>query len=166
MDVKRINRVIKKVATVIGAVIALAGLLVTSFIVYLYFTNRSFEQTIARNLSVTAEWTEIRPDPPLRMRRDVGELGMTIPNYQDDRGGPIEIKLPDGRIVHPQIELTTARGNVFELEHSGFAFGWEDRIIFTTKGAALPDTTYTDVRIRSDEPFTCDRLFWIERNPK
>ena len=160
------NRTTTIILRVVGVLVLLVATAVVGFIGWLYITNRTFDQTLVTDLNVSSEWTEIPVDPPLQTRRQVTELVMTIPDYKNNRRGVSEITLPDGRMVQPQIEVIDTEGNIHHLKHSGFAYtGYRDLIIFTPKGG-FPDTTYRQVRIRSDVPFTCGQISWRERNPK
>jgi hypothetical protein len=160
------NRTRKVVLTVLGFAGMAAGLIVAGLVIWLYFTEISFDQVVGEDFDVKPEWTEFRPEPSLQTRRKVADLQLTIPNYRAERGGTLEIKLPDGRVVRPEIQIVDANGNVFDLEHSGHTFtGTEDSITFKPKGGP-PNTTYSIVRIRSDVPFRCERIVWRESNPQ
>ncbi len=159
------NRRSKVVLSVVGAIGFVTVASVIGFIVAVYVTNRTFEHTLATNLNVSNEWIEISPEPLLQTRRMVSEIAIALPNYRDDRRG-FEIKLSDGRIINPEIELIDVSGNVLELGNIGFNYtGSYDLIVFTPKGG-VPKGEYKTLRIRSDEPFTLDRMFWRERNLK
>ena len=161
------NRRTKTVLKVVGAVGFAAVSLLVGSVGYLYITHRTLNPTLATNINVSDEWTEISPETPLQNRRIAGEVVIALPNYRAERGGgDFEIKLPDGRVVHPQIELIDGSGNVLELTHSGFTYtGDRDLVVFTPKGG-FPSAEYKTLRIRSDQPFTLERLFWRERDPK
>jgi len=156
----------KIVVSLVGGAGLLAGLFVIGSVAYLYITNRAFDQTIATDLNVSSEWIEIEAQPLLQKRRSVAELTLELPNYRTDRHGPCEIKLSDGRIVRPEIQVIDIDGNAFDLTQLGFNFTPDhDLVVFTPKGG-FPDTKYSRVRIRSDEPFIIERMAWRERNPK
>ena len=160
------NRISKIILRVVGVITLLVATGVVGFIGWLYITNRTFDQTLASDLSVSTEWTDIKADPPLQTRRRMTQLVMTIPNYKADKQSIYEIKLPNGITVQPQIEVIDTEGNVYELSHSGYTLtGDKDLILFRPKGG-FPDTTFERVRIRSDAPFICEEIFWRERNPK
>lgn len=166
MEYRTMNRKSKIVLSIIGGIGIIVVVAVIGVVVYAYLTNRTLEQTLATNLSVSGEWIEISPEPLLKTRRMVSEIAIAIPNYSDERGVPIEIKLKDGRVVKVQIQAVNANGTVFELRHSGFNYtGTHDLIIFTPQGG-FPDGEYKTVRIKSDQPFNIERMFWRERNLK
>jgi len=106
------NRTSKIILSVFGAIGILVGVFVIGSIVYIYISNRTFEQTLATNLNVSSEWTEIDAVPLLQTRRRVAEVAIALPDYRAERGGPFEIKLSDGRIVRPQVQISDVDGDL------------------------------------------------------
>ncbi len=159
------NRTSKIILSVFGAIGILVGVFVIGSIVYIYISNRTFEQTLATNLNVSSEWTEIDAVPLLQTRRRVAEVAIALPDYRAERGGPFEIKLSDGRIVRPQVQISDVDGDLLDLRHSGFNYTGDHDLVVLTPKDGFPETTFKTVRIRSDEPFVIARMFWRGRNP-
>lgn len=160
------NHKTKIVLSVVGGIGIIVPVAMIGLVLYAYLTNRTFEQTLATNTNVSDKWIEISPEPFLQTRRMVSEIAIALPNYSNERGSGFEIKLPDGRVVKPEIQVVDANGTVLDLRHSGFNYtGTHDLIIFTPEGG-FPDGEYKTVRIKSDEPFSIERIFWRERNLK
>jgi hypothetical protein len=162
-----------KTAAIIGAVII--GLLVLGVFglaVYRYYDIRTIDRTLATNLSVSSEWIELSFDPPLRVLRRQQDLNIRIPGLDQvqDRGSPPQIKLPDGRVIKPELEIYDEFGNRFEYNFNGFRHS-PATIIFVLKYdperyKSLPqDRSYPRLRIRSDVPFVCERLNWRNSDP-
>ena len=67
------------------------------------------------------------------------------------------IRLPDGSLTIPEIQLIDSDGNAHKLEYSGFR--GDELIRF-----ALPEQStikeYRGIRIRSDKPINCKEIIW------
>ena len=136
-------------------------------IVYAYLTNRTVDQALAANITLSKEWIEIAADPPLTAFRMTQELAIAIPGYRLDRNErlPIgEIRLPDGRIATPEIEALDNSGNWVRLVFGGHTLSQRDFVIYRPK-YDLDGSALTKIRI-SDESFGCEEVFWRNRNPK
>ena len=153
------------------SILAVSGCLVLAFLgllAYVYFNERTIDQTLATNLMISNEWTEITPDPPLTVRRQIQEINLRIDGFQHDPSAslPGQIKLPDGTIINPEIEVYDEFGNKFELHHSGFVTKFYEDVVFkpesdSTRFTTYPDDRrYTKIRIRSGVPFECARIYW------
>jgi hypothetical protein len=148
------------VGALIGAVVA--------FVFFIYITNRTIDHSLATNLAVSKDWTEISADPPLTAFRMVQELAIAIPGYRLDRNEKLpigQIRLPDGRIATPEIQALDKSGKWERLEFSGHTMSRRDFVIYRPK-YDLDGNSLTKIRIRSDESFACEEVFWRNRNPK
>src|SRR4029078_608762 len=97
-----------------------------SFITYINWPNG---RTIAKNLKVTQEWSEVNIDPPLTPAQRVQEINLRIDNFKDDpTARDFKIKLSDGTIIEPEVELYDENGTKFVMHHSGFVTKWYDDI--------------------------------------
>lgn len=107
------NRRSKLALGVLGAVGLIAVAAVCSVIAYAYATNRSFETTLATNLTVSSERTELSPRTMLQTRRQVAEVAIALSNFRPEDIGRTwgEIKLADERRVHPHIQVVAANGS-------------------------------------------------------
>src|SRR5262245_36539817 len=104
----------KKIIQILLAVFAAAILVVGGLIISFYLTNRTIDQTIATNISISDEWVEIKPDGPLTAKRQTQEINLEIANFKHDVGNRLpygQVRLPDGRIVRPEIEAYDELGN-------------------------------------------------------
>jgi len=86
----------------------------------------------------------------------------------DRNANGFEIRLPDGTVVEPEVEIYDEHGKMFQMNIAGFAMGWNDDVEFSHEAKdnnymALPkNMIYTSLRIRSDVPFICERIMWID----
>ena len=154
--------------------VAIAGLVLTATIfgaaLYVYYSIRSIDQTLATNVQVTSEWTEIKTDPPLTAIGQIQEVGFTIPDHKRDQANEDlpegQIRLPNGKIATPTVEAYDAAGNLYEMPHSGFSFSMKVLTVFTADQKLGQDVRITKIRIRSYEPFVCEEIIWRNRDLK
>jgi hypothetical protein len=155
-------------------VFAALGLLscgLTGFVLFINFWNG--DRTLAKNLTVSNEWAEINIDPPVIPTYREQAIYLRPVNFKVNRDAKsFEIRLPDGSMVEPEVEMFDVYGNRVQLHHSGFAMGWHDEIEFTPGSDSkhpmdLPrNRGFMKLRIRSDMPFVCERIYWIDYDPE
>jgi hypothetical protein len=134
-----------------------------SLIVYLNWPDRP----IAENISVTPEWSELHLEQPLTFKYRSQTLKLRIKDFELDRRSNIkEITLPDGRLIHPDIEIVDDGGNAVTMDHAGYTLKYFDGVDFRPSDSVQPSRNYKVIRIRSDVPFYCEGLYWVDYNPK
>ncbi len=109
-------------AVVVGVVLLLfVGL--AGYILFVTFGNA--DRPLAKNLTVTNEWTEINIDPPAKPVYSHQGINLRPVNFEVDRNNVkgIEIRLPDGTVVQPEVEIYDERGKRFQMHKTGFAMG-------------------------------------------
>ncbi len=129
------------------------------------------KQTVAENVQVTTEWTEITSEQLLEPTKRVQKVQLLIKNYKDDIQNPDygNITLSDGTKVKPEIEIIDENGKVYKLKE-GSRNG--DLIGFSVdeKSHGSPsfpkDVKYKTIRIRSDEPFQSEKIIWYDYDLK
>lgn len=152
------------VCVFLSAVAALAG-----FVFYLFITNRTVSQAVAMSQEIGSKGLEFTVDPPLTKFRRVAELDIVIPDYDHNPNENLpwgQFRLPDGRVAEPQIEGVDESGNVVSFKHTGFTISSQDSVVFSPRPDLGDSTKLVKIRIRSDEPFTCEAVIWRNRNPK
>jgi len=115
------------------------------------------DRTIKGTITIGTEWTDITPSQPLKVERERQEIVLYLEKpFVGDfiaRG----IRLPDGSLTIPEIQLIDSDGNAHKLEYSGFR--GDELIRF-----ALPEQStikeYRGIRIRSDKPINCKEIIW------
>lgn len=153
------------------------GLLAAAFyglIVYLQY-DFSNEQVVTTDILVTESWTDIVPESPMNVSKQIQTVYLEIKGYKLDnhQAASWEIKLPDGTVIKPELQLIDGSGNTFILEHGSHLLRQDvDLIGFSITAnnggnTKIPDDrTYTKLRIRSDKPFRCSKIIWSNRNLK
>lgn len=159
----------KKFVTVFLFLSAVGALSLTGAVLYLYLTNRTVSQSVVMNQEIGNEWSEFSVDPPLTKIRQVAELTMAIPDYDHNPNEDLQwgqFRLPNGRIAEPTVEGVDESGNVIAFRHTGYTMSRRDVIVFSPRPDLEDDAKLVTIRIRSDEPFTCEAVIWRNRNPK
>lgn len=136
---------------------------------FLYLTGRPTDRMLATNLLVSSEWIEIVPDAPLTKTRYVQEIDLEIAGYRHDVNDNLSfgsVRISQGKIVSPQIEAYDKFGQKFEFQHTGYTMSRKDLVGYTATQELPENVQLTRLRIRSDEPFICNGIFWRNRNLK
>ncbi len=151
---------------VIG-ILGILGFLTFGYVVLIVYINLPGGITIVKDLPVTPEWTEVAISPSLTPTKRVQNINLRISDFKVDRNSnSFDIKLPDGTIVRPEIEVYDEFGNKFEFRHSGFLMKTYDDVAFSP-GQELPrNRSFTKLRIRSNVSFSCEQIYWLDHNLK
>ena len=81
----------------------------------------------------------------------------------DDHGWGL--LMPDGSIVKLQVEIVADDGSTFELNDPSFFLSDSGDTLAKFSKHDLPrERKYLKVRIRSDQPINCKRIFWRNYN--
>ena len=149
---------------IIGGLVTLVLLGYTGFVIYI---NWPSDRLLAKNVRVSEEWTEIRLDPPLTPSHRSQSIKLNIANFErDTNSNSFAIKLPDGSVIAPEIQLSDEEGNNVQMRHSGFSRKYYEAVVFRPTTKLPTDRPYTKLRIRSDIAFTCDEISWLDYDPK
>ena len=174
----------KKAFTAATVILGLIGVsTVVFFIVVIYFdkidqtigkyiiSSMHKKQTIAENVQVTTEWTEITSEQLLEPTKQVQKVQLLIKNYKDDIQNPDygNIMLSDGTKVKPEIEIIDENGKVYKLKdgsRNGDSIGFSVDKKSHGSYSFPKDVKYKTIRIRSDEPFQCEKIIWYDHDMK
>ena len=131
--------------------------------IYRWF-NPYLDQELAGPTTTTAQWLEITPYFPLKVSRQRHMVALDLDSSIRTETNGAGLILPDGSVVRPEVELVSKAGKKYELNlPSLFVSNTETLAYFS--GENLPtDQTYVTVRIRSDKPVRCKRIFWRNYN--
>lgn len=159
----------------IGVLIVLSCIVVLLLGFYAFFVysvkTMHTSQTLAENIQISSEPTEITLEKPLKGKKLVQQIALSIEGYKPkitDQG--FVIKLTDGTIVNPQIEVVDENGNVYPLEKNGRTFTGNGDLVDVRfggiDGMSVPgNLAYKTVRISSDKPFRCN-IYWKDYDLK
>jgi hypothetical protein len=123
---------------------------------------RHKKQTLAENIQVSSEWTEITPEKPLQGTEQIQRVMLSIEDYESmsDDSDAGNIKLKNGTEINPEIQIVDENGKVYELRAIGLRNG---DVVFSLEKGLLPrDVTYKNVGIRSDKPFPAREIYWYD----
>ncbi len=142
-------------------VLGIAGLLFACYIGLIIYINWPNDRILAKNIEITTEWIEITIEPAVKPENRSQSVNLRIK----------DLKLPDGKLLSPEIELYDDSGNKVEFFHSGSVTKYFVDEVFRARyqnqSIDLPaDRRYTKMRIRSDIPFSCDQIYWRDYDPK
>ena len=144
-------------------------LLYAGYIVYSLLT-RQIDREIAGNLSISSEWVEITPRPPLKARNRTQTVILYIDGYKRDIADTrSQIIMPDGTVLNPEVEVIDEYGKVYPLRIGQWLSGGVgfSRDSDPGSNSRFPqDRTYSKVRIRSAQPFKVVKVFWECYEPK
>ena len=127
--------------------------------------NPYLDREVSGPLTITSEWKEIVPEAPLRAERQAQYLSIETTKSFDPDYKLWGIRLPDGSVFVPEVQLIDQDGNIHNLKSSSFELADRNRtdiisgIGFSAKD--LPkDRHYKMVRIRSEKPLSISRITW------
>lgn len=122
---------------------------------------------IATNIGVGSEWQEfqcVKPHKPIGFSQ---HIALKIPGYEcRDPLQNFEIKLKDERIVKPMIEVIDENGITFSAKDSQRVGNQIGFIVLPNDLSLSNEMQNVTVRIKSDEPFECERMEWKTKRLK
>ena len=142
-------------------VLGIAGLLFICYLGLIAYINWPNDRILAKNIGVTTEWIELAIEPPVKAENRSQSINLRI----------TDLKLPDGKLLSPEIELYDDLGGKVDFFHSGSVTkNYVDEVFragYKNQSINLPaDRRYTKMRIRSSIPFSCDQIYWSDYDPK
>ncbi|MFL6373747.1 MAG: hypothetical protein ACJ73D_03670 [Pyrinomonadaceae bacterium] len=163
-------RLLKNLRIVGLLIAAFFGSVVVIYVAFLVYINFPNDQVIARNVKVTNEWTELVIDPPVSAHNR--DQYVTLRTYGIDfqAAGFDGVHLKNGTVLNPDIELIDVDDTTQSLHPSGADQGHfaVDAVFSPVKDSMgfVKNRRFARLRIRSDVPFDCERLAWVDYNPK
>jgi hypothetical protein len=131
------------------------------FLVLDEFSMKS-EQNVVYNRTLTSEWSEFTPPKPLKPTKQVQVLVLVVAEPLTKSNLDLEhVKLNDGTVVQPEIQLVDQFGNIFvaDVSQSATPSPYNNSVFGYVSG--LPqDRTYTKVRVKSDRELKVSRIVW------
>lgn len=143
------------------------GALIVGYFALIIYINWPGGVTVAKGLLVAGEWTDVAIDPAVTAAKQVQSINLRIDDFRADRdANGSDIKLPDGTVVEPEIELYDEFANKVDFRHSGFVRKTYDDVVFSPDSELPKDRRFTKLRIRSNVPFSCGEIYWMDHNLK
>jgi hypothetical protein len=121
-------------------------------------------RTIADSVQIDTEWTEIQPNPPLVVSKQVQSISIEVPDLTtwDIRPETASFVKPDGEAVKIDVELVASNGTRFSLESVALGPGLRFSSRSQPSGPRLPQgLSFKTVRFRSDRPIQGGSVTWI-----
>lgn len=117
-------------------------------------------QKISGPVTVSNEWTEVKPEEPLRLTGDYQEIGLYVEKpltavFDSSTSGGI--RTPDGSLIMPEVEVVDDNNKTFECKFSG---AWGSNAIRFRLPDVRPNAEYKVVRIRADRLVQLDGVYW------
>lgn len=154
-------------------IVGIAGTLVALFYglnSLVHHQLKSRYTTIAENFHVEDEWKEFETEKPKRSKNERRNIFLKVSGYEFDRDDDeCAIKLRDGTVLVPQIQVQDSSGRKYEARDTS---RWGNLIGFAIERSEPSDPPLSDeqehvtVRIRSDVPFACEKIGWSNKRPK
>lgn len=163
----------KKMFAVILAGLFLTSVLGLGFYVWFIYSVKAMhkKQTVAENIQVTSDWLEVSLEKPLKTTKQVQKVMLSIEGYKSDyRNNDFgNIKLADGTSINPEIQVVDESDKIYELRdgtRTGNDVGFYPNKEIHGTHSFPNDVTYKTIKIRSDKPFLCKRIYWYDYDLK
>lgn len=124
-------------------------------------------RSIAEEIHIDHEWSEIHPNPPLEVSRQIQRISIEVPDIADWDMRPehASFVMPDGTPVKIDVELVAEDGTRYLLDSVGLGPGLTFSYLPPEPGDGgsrlPPDLKFSTMRVRSDTPLAGGRVTWI-----
>jgi hypothetical protein len=116
------------------------------------------DRKIADQQILCQDWTEIKLDQPLKPVGDVQEVGLCLAKPLElDLIGPSGVRVADGSLVVPEVELLTSEGLTARLRLSGSR--GKTTMTYRLKDEFIKQD-YDRIRIRADGEMQLKSIYW------
>ena len=116
------------------------------------------DRKVAGQQVLRPDWAEIRLDQPLKPIGDYQEIGLVLAKPLElDLLRPRGVRVSDGSLVLPEVELITADGISVKLRCSGSR--GEQTITYRLKDESIKQD-YDRIRIRADHEVPLEAIYW------
>ena len=159
-------RVIKITMVTLAILIVMIIGVVGAFLVYVNVPN---DRTIAKNIKVSHDWIEIVTEPPLTAWHRDQSINLRIPDIDFHAGVTNGVRLKDGTVLNPEIELVDEGGTIQTLRLGGTVSKYYIDAVFIPESGTdtfAAGRKFAKIRIRSDIPFECKSVYWRDYDPK
>jgi hypothetical protein len=135
-----------------------------------FFSNPSppTQRKIAENVQINTQWTQIKPEPPLKTVNKIQFIGLKIDNIKTWKDENQEkLLLENGTELTIDIQLIDAEGKITTLFPNGLGefieFGkrTEDKSKIEDAYFEIGEN-FTEIRLRSDKQILTKEIIWSE----
>jgi hypothetical protein len=113
---------------------------------------------LAENVLIGSDWIEIAPKKPLKAEWDRNYVGIVLePPFMIPYGNS-GIRIPNGKIVNPEILLFDEDGEEYRLEYSGS--GGEETSRYAYKDDLPSNKSFKKILMRCDAPVKAEQILW------
>lgn len=147
---------------VLGAVISVG------YVALIIYININSEISLAKDIAVTSDWTEITIKPAISAEYRHQSINLITPNI-DSNSKFDGIHLQDGTVLRPELELIDEKGSIQPLALSGFTRKYDLAANYGAAEGTLgfsKSRKFVTLRIKSDFPFACKSISWVDYDPK
>lgn len=130
---------------------------------------------IASDISITSEWLGLTLGRKVLSNRQFRSVDLIIGGLGRNEGVGEELRLADGILIEPEIQIRDAAGVWHDLERSITAVDYDidsdstqmtgARFFVCDSHCALAGT-FLAIRVRSKNPFICKKIIWRAYNVK
>jgi hypothetical protein len=104
------------------------------------------------------EWTEIKVDQPMKPVGDRQEIGLYLAEpFKLDLMDPSGVRVADGTLVVPEVELVTADGRAMKMKCTGSR--GEETLTYRLQDSSVKQD-YVRIRIRADQEIRLEAIYW------
>jgi hypothetical protein len=111
---------------------------------------------------VGSEWHGISLSQPITTKWDVQMIYLKIDTQHEISLKPLGLRLVDGSIITPEIELVRNTGKVDTFRFVGFS---GSDVMYENDGISR-GTAFSEIRLRSPKPLQCSNIKWISYMPE
>lgn len=116
------------------------------------------DRKVADHLVLRPDWAEIKLDQPLKPVGDYQLIGLVLAKPLElDLLGPPGVRLSNGTIVLPEVELLTSEGLTMRTRYSGSR--GKTTITYRLKDESVKQD-YDRIRIRADHEVPLKAIYW------
>jgi hypothetical protein len=150
-----------KKALIIAGIVLLIPLAWYGFVFSAGIYRILFSPYLDREISgpgfISTQWLDIVPKQPLTADRQIQEIIINFAERGAPEVGSRGIRMTDGTVVIPEVELVDERGGIFTLR--AVAFG-ADSMGFSADRDLPKDRTYRSVKIKATKPIELSNIHW------
>lgn len=135
------------------------------------------DREIAKDVSIGKDWIEFTPKSPMTIHREHQAVTLFLDRGEFSSDSQLRLVRKDGTQISPEVQIADITGNWYLLKGGSYTLGdgndpeTGERYVKSASFGAYnpelpPNTEFRTIRIRSDNPFKCDKVVWRNYNLK